>query len=151
MSKAAELWVKEVRAGRDAPCPYWGIAACEYRGSSGCDCLYIEEYRAKARDLSGGEVERAIRIIENGNVDIATGIGTFSADERDTILRALSAMSRDDAGVVTRLAALLTGIEEIIFATGAPLGTSEYFKIRELAASRREILSSVGYKENPDG
>jgi hypothetical protein len=50
---AAELWLAAVREGKDAPCPYWGIAACEYRGSCGCDCLYINEYREKlAKDSS---------------------------------------------------------------------------------------------------
>lgn len=50
---AAKLWIAEVNAGRDYPCKYWGIAACEYRGSSGCDCMGIREYRAKA--TSGDE------------------------------------------------------------------------------------------------
>ena len=51
MAEARELWIAAVRAGEDYPCKYWGIAACEYRGSFGCDCMGIREYRAKAEAI----------------------------------------------------------------------------------------------------
>jgi hypothetical protein len=34
-------------------------------------------------------VSRATDIVENGDADVATGVGRFTADERETILRAL--------------------------------------------------------------
>jgi len=53
---AVDLWVADVRAGINYPCKYWSIAACEYRGSAGCDCMGIREYREKAQAI---EAQRA--------------------------------------------------------------------------------------------